>query len=199
MYKRQAEVSRYRQCQRRRQRRRRRHASWWLGVVVGVYGLTARAATLHRHLRRCVVSLRALGRCETARVLLDRMRDARGELTPGVRHYVIASCAAAVAHDRAFDERTVLDGRGWEDGSSSSSSASGSCLSSSGSSLRSYISAAVVSTAAVSRPRDGQQKYQRQRWRRRWQHQRPCQHQGPCQWRCQWRRQYTSWCCGLSS
>ena len=132
-----AEVSRYRQCQRRRQRRRRRHASWWLGVVVGVYGLTARAATLHRHLRRCVVSLRALGRCETARVLLDRMRDARGELTPGVRHYVIAAYAVAVVHDRVFDETTMLDGRGWADGISSSGSPNGSSLCSSGSSLSS--------------------------------------------------------------
>ena len=119
--------------------------------MVGIYSPTASAATLYRHLRRRVASLRAFGRGETARVLLDEMRDARGELTPGVRHYVIASCAAAVAHDRAFDERTVLDGRGWEDGSSSSSSPSGSCLSSSGSSLSSYISAAVVSTAAVNR------------------------------------------------
>ena len=159
-------------------------------------GPTARASTLYRHLRRFVASLRALGRWETARVLLADMRDAHGELTPGVRHYDIAAYAVAVAHHRAFDETTVLDGRGWADGSSSSSSPSGSNVRGSGSSLRSYISATVVSTAAVNRPQDGQHK--RQRWRgRRWQRQ--CQHQRPCQWRCQWRRQYPPWCWGSSS
>ena len=53
--------------------------------MVQIWGPTARAATLHRHLRRRVASLHALGRWETARVLLAEMRDARGELTPGVR------------------------------------------------------------------------------------------------------------------
>ena len=124
--------------------------------MVQIWGPTARAATLHRHLRRRVASLHALGRWETARVLLAEMRDARGELTPGVRQYAIAAHAAAVAHDRTFDERTLLDGRGWGDGSSSSSS-----LNSGGSNLSSYISAAVASAAAVIWPRDGQHKRHR--------------------------------------
>ena len=110
--------------------------------MVRAPGLTARAATLRPHLRRRVAPLRALGRWE---------KDARGELIPGVRHYVLTACAASVADDRAFDEREALDGRGWGNGGSSSSSPSGSSLSSIGSSLSSYISAAVVSTAAVNR------------------------------------------------
>ena len=134
--------------------------------MVGIYSPTASAATLDRHLRRRVASLRAFGRGETARVLLDEMRDARGELTPGVRHYVIASCAAAGVDDRAFDERTALDGCDWGNGSSSSIGSSGSSLSGGGSNLRISISAAVVSTAAVNR----YPKYQRQRQRRRWRH-----------------------------
>ena len=119
--------------------------------MVRAPGLTARAATLRPHLRRRVAPLRALGRWETACDRLAEMKDARGELIPGVRHYVLTACAASVADDRAFDEREALDGRGWGNGGSSSSSPSGSSLSSIGSSLSSYISAAVVSTAAVSR------------------------------------------------
>ena len=94
------------------------------------------------------------------------MGDARGELTAGVRHYVLMACAAAAADDRAFDERAVLDGCYWGDGSSSSIGPSGSSLSGSGSNLSSSISAALVSTAAVNRYRQ----YQRQRRRRRRRH-----------------------------
>ena len=89
------------------------------------------------------------------------MGDARGELTPGVCHYVLMAFAAAVADDRAFDERATLDGRDWGDGSSSSIGPSGSSLSSIGSSLSRSISAAVVSTAAVNRYRQCQLRRQR--------------------------------------
>ena len=118
------------------------------------------------HLHRRVAPLRVLGRSETASDLLAEMGDALSELTAGVRHYVLVACGAAVADDRAFDERTALDGCDWGNGSSSSIGSSGSSLSGGGSNLRISISAAVVSTAAVNR----YPKYQRQRQRRRWRH-----------------------------
>ena len=93
------------------------------------------------------------------------MGDARGELTPGVCHYVLMAFAAAVADDRAFDERATLDGRDWGDGSSSSIGPSGSSLSSIGSSLSSSISAALVSTAAVNWHWYGQHQRRRRRQR----------------------------------
>ena len=113
------------------------------------------------HLHRRVAPLRVLGRSETARDLLAEMGDARSELTAGVRHYVLVACAAAVVDDRAFDERTALDGCDWGNGSSSSIGPSGSSLSSIGSSLSRSISAAVVSTAAVNRYRQCQLRRQR--------------------------------------
>ena len=118
------------------------------GVVVRSEGPTSRAATLLRYLGRRVARLRALGRWETAHDLLAETRDTRGELTAGVRHYVVVACSTAVADDRAFDKRAALDGHGWGNGSSSSSP-SGSSLSSIASSLTSSVSEAVVSTAAV--------------------------------------------------
>lgn len=131
------------------------------GVVVRAHSPTARAVTLRPHSRRRVAPLRTLGRWETAGALLVKMGDARSELAPGVRHYVLAACAAAVADDFAFDKRVSLDGCDWGDGSSSSIGPSGSSLSSIGSSLSRSISAAVVSTAAVNRYRQCQLRRQR--------------------------------------
>ena len=77
------------------------------------------------------------------------MRNSHVDLTPGIRHYIIATHAVAVAHDRALDERTVLDRRGWGDGSSSSSSSpSGMSFSNNGSSLSSSISGRSINSSS---------------------------------------------------
>ena len=135
------------------------------GVVVRAHSPTACAVTLRPHSRRRVAPLRTLGRWETAGALLVKMGDARNELAPGVRHYVLAACAAAVADDFAFDKRVSLDGCDWGDGSSSSIGPSGSSLSTGGSSRSRSISAALVSTAAVNRYRQCQKPRQRRRRR----------------------------------
>ena len=84
------------------------------------------------------------------------MRDPRGELAAGARYYVLAVCTAAVADDRAFDERAALDGRVWAMAAAAAALVPAAVISAASGAASAVVSTAVASAEAKNRQRQRQ-------------------------------------------